>query len=98
MNHVRSVASGEREDGGSVEEVQQRRAVMANSRLAPHGSLTPRQRQIADLIVLGLSDKEIAARLNLRVNTVRCHMRNVRAALGVHSHLHVAVSVLETNN
>ena len=36
--------------------------------------LTPRQREVAALVADGLPDKEIAARLNMKCNTVRVHV------------------------
>ena len=36
--------------------------------------LTPRQRAVASLVADGLPDKEIAARLNMKCNTVRVHV------------------------
>jgi DNA-binding NarL/FixJ family response regulator len=46
--------------------------------------LTPRERQILQLIAEGNSNKEIAALLGLSVNTVAVHRANLMDALGVH--------------
>ncbi len=46
--------------------------------------LTPRERQILQLIAEGNSNKEIAAMLNLSVNTVAVHRANLMDRLGVH--------------
>jgi DNA-binding NarL/FixJ family response regulator len=46
--------------------------------------LTPREKQILQLIAEGNSNKEIAALLNLSVNTVAVHRANLMDALGVH--------------
>ncbi len=46
--------------------------------------LTPRERQILQLIAEGNSNKEIAALLNLSVNTVAVHRANLMDRLGVH--------------
>lgn len=48
------------------------------------GSLTPRELQILQHIVAGKSNKEIAARLNLSVNTVAVHRANIMDTLGIH--------------
>ncbi|SNY53649.1 AAA family ATPase [Paractinoplanes atraurantiacus] len=48
-------------------------------------SLSPQQRQVAELAVEGLSNKEIAARLMLSHRTVGSHLRNVYLKLGVSS-------------
>ena len=46
-------------------------------------ALTDRQRDLADLAALGLTDKAIAARLGISENTVGNHFRAVFAKLGV---------------
>jgi DNA-binding NarL/FixJ family response regulator len=46
--------------------------------------LTPREKQILELIAKGQSNKEIAALLNLSVNTVAVHRANLMSALGIH--------------
>jgi PAS domain S-box-containing protein len=56
-------------------------------RLNPQPRLTPRQREILDLIASGLSTSEIAKRLTLSTETVRNHVRNVLRELHVHTRL-----------
>ncbi len=46
--------------------------------------LTPREKQILELIAKGSSNKEIASLLNLSVNTVSVHRANLMSALGIH--------------
>jgi len=48
------------------------------------GHLTPREKQILQLIAEGKSNKEIAALLDLSVNTVSVHRANIMEALGIH--------------
>jgi len=55
--------------------------------LAPEPQLTPRQREILDLIALGLSTSEIAKKLTLSTETVRNHVRSVLRQLHVHTRL-----------
>lgn len=58
--------------------------------------LTPRERQILLLIGQGLTNVEIAHRLTVSVHTVRNHVQNILAKLGVHSKLEaLAVAVRE---
>jgi DNA-binding NarL/FixJ family response regulator len=45
--------------------------------------LTPRQREIFDLIVLGTSNKEIARELRLSQGTVKIHIAKLFRKLGV---------------
>jgi DNA-binding NarL/FixJ family response regulator len=49
--------------------------------------LTPRQREVLDLIASGLSTAEIAKRLTLSTETVRNHVRSVLRELHVHTRL-----------
>jgi len=46
--------------------------------------LTVRELEVLQLIVAGLSNKEIAAQLNLSANTVAVHRANIMDALGIH--------------
>jgi DNA-binding NarL/FixJ family response regulator len=48
------------------------------------GRLTPRELEVLQLICDGLSNRAIAARLDLSVNTVAVHRANIMNALGVH--------------
>lgn len=59
---------------GGKEEVRQNADALA---------LTPRQRQIAQLVARGLVNKEIAAELGVRESTVALHLRFLYARLGV---------------
>jgi DNA-binding NarL/FixJ family response regulator len=52
--------------------------------------LTARERQVIDLLGEGLSNKEISARLNIAVHTVKSHVHNVLEKLALHSRLEVA--------
>lgn len=47
--------------------------------------LTPRERQVVQLVAQGLSSKEIAHRLGLSAKTVANHRLSVMAKLGVHN-------------
>lgn len=49
--------------------------------------ITPREREVLQALSEGLSNKEIAARLHMSVDTERTHMMNILNKLGVHSRL-----------
>ena len=53
--------------------------------------LTPREQEVLQALADGLADKEIAARLNVRNETVRTHMVNILGKLGVDSRLQALV-------
>jgi PAS domain S-box-containing protein len=53
----------------------------------PHPRLTPRQREILDLIASGLSTSEVARELTLSIETVRNHLRSVLSELHAHTRL-----------
>ena len=52
--------------------------------------MTKRERQIMDLIAEGLSNKEIAQRLNIATYTVKSHVHNILEKLALHSRLQIA--------
>jgi DNA-binding NarL/FixJ family response regulator len=52
--------------------------------------LTPREREVIDLIAEGLSNKEIATRLDVATDTVKSHVRNVMEKLMLHTRLQIA--------
>jgi DNA-binding NarL/FixJ family response regulator len=52
--------------------------------------MTNREREVIALIAVGLSNKEIATRLNIATDTVKSHVRNVMEKLALHSRLQIA--------
>jgi two-component system NarL family response regulator len=50
-------------------------------------ALTPRERAVLACLAEGAGHREIATQLHLSVNTVRTHLQNLMAKLGVHSAL-----------
>jgi PAS domain S-box-containing protein len=62
-----------------------RRPATEPIRLMPHPRLTPRQREILELIASGLSTAEVARELTLSPETVRNHLRNASKELRAHT-------------
>jgi len=56
--------------------------------------LSKRERQIAELITLGLSESEIAAKLFLSTSTVHNHAANIRKKINARSAVDVARSFI----
>jgi DNA-binding NarL/FixJ family response regulator len=53
--------------------------------------MTTREREIISLIAEGLSNKEIAQRLNVATYTVKSHVHNILEKLALHSRLQIAM-------
>lgn len=69
-------------------------------RLAPrqggrNPDLTPREREVLELITKGMSNQEIARELVIAVDTARNHVRSVLGKLGVHSKLQAAAAAVQ---
>jgi DNA-binding NarL/FixJ family response regulator len=82
-----------------VERIGPEARVMAWARGLPHphpqqatgqGQLSPREREVAALIVDGLSNRQIAESLVISERTVENHVRNVLARLGVATRAQIA--------
>jgi DNA-binding CsgD family transcriptional regulator len=65
-------------------------ARVSGRRSEPDEKLTPSERRVVDLAVRGLSNKEIAGRLVVSVNTVEAHLSHAFAKLGVRSRTQLA--------
>ena len=82
--HGHRSGHGHQAGGGGPEGAGSRAAVLHAEADADHGKLTNREKQILQLIAEGKSNKEIAALLELSVNTVSVHRANLMEALGIH--------------
>ena len=60
-------------------------------RIAALGRLTRREREVLQLLADGADTKEIAERLTVSLTTVRNHVQNILAKLGVHSRVEAVV-------
>ena len=77
VDAIRRVAAGE-------EVLDPQIARRTNLKGERETGLTVRELEVLQLIVGGLSNKEIATHLNLSANTVAVHRANIMDALGIH--------------
>ena len=77
VDAIRRVAAGE-------EVLDPQIARRTNLKGERETGLTVRELEVLQLIVGGLSNKEIATQLNLSANTVAVHRANIMDALGIH--------------
>ena len=77
VDAIRRVAAGE-------EVLDPQIARRSNLKGERETGLTVRELEVLQLIVAGLSNKEIASQLNLSANTVAVHRANIMDALGIH--------------
>ena len=57
--------------------------------------MTKREREIVVLIAEGLSNKDIAQRLNLSTYTIKSHVHNILEKMALHSRLEIATHTLD---
>ena len=69
----------------------------ANQPLAPGLDLTEREREVLALMIEGLNNTQIAGRLTVSPSTIKSHVSNILAKLGVASRTEAIVVVLEHN-
>jgi DNA-binding NarL/FixJ family response regulator len=84
---IKRVAAGEI----VLDAALQRRAPLAGER----SRLTARELEVLQLICDGLSNRDIAARLRLSINTVAVHRANIMNTLGVHKTAELVVYALQ---
>jgi PAS domain S-box-containing protein len=98
LNTIRSVASGlkvlpDQMTATLFSEIA--REVVTSGGSTDHEGvrLTPREREVIDLIADGLSNKAIGKELHISVHTVKSHLRNIMEKLTLNSRLQIAAYV-----
>ena len=66
------------------------RQVRQSAASSPLAQLSPRQREVLELLSLGMDNDQIAARLYISRNTVKFHVRTIYRRLGVHNRVEAA--------
>ena len=69
-----------------------------NGKLPNAVRMTKREREIIVLIADGLSNKEIAQKLNIATHTVKSHVHNIMEKLALHTRLQIAKYTHEENH
>jgi DNA-binding CsgD family transcriptional regulator len=80
--HVLSIALGSESTGTATE-------------AAVDTPLSRREQDVVTLVVQGLSNRQIAARMHVSVRTVDTHLRHIRTTLGLRSRAHIAAWAAE---
>jgi DNA-binding NarL/FixJ family response regulator len=73
------------------------RSTTSVGRNLPPTSLTPREREVIQLLAEGKSTKEVASRLNLSVKTAETHRSNLMRKLNLHSVSELVLYAVKNN-
>jgi DNA-binding NarL/FixJ family response regulator len=95
---IRAVAAGERVlparmTDSLLSEIAATAETRSPEQVLDEVRMTRREREVIELIAEGLSNKEIAQRLNIAAHTVKSHVRNVMEKLALHTRLQIAAFV-----
>ncbi len=100
LNTIRSVASGlkvlpDQMTATLFSEIAREVVMSGGPTYQDSVRMTPREREVVDLIAEGLSNKAIGKRLHISVHTVKSHLRNIMDKLTLNSRLQIATYVHE---
>lgn len=90
LRAVRDVARGKRYLGSNVAQNMALSNVAGNSNASPFDELSPRELEVAMLLVQGLRQEDIAQRLSLSAKTINTHKSRLFEKIGVHDSIALA--------
>jgi DNA-binding NarL/FixJ family response regulator len=95
VNTIRSVAGGgnilpPQMTGSLFSQIARYAVARGRPRALEAVRMTPREREVINLIAEGLSNKAIAQRLHIATHTVKSHVRNIMEKLTLHTRLQLA--------
>jgi DNA-binding NarL/FixJ family response regulator len=95
LNTIRAVAKGAhvlppQMTGSLFSEIARAAVARGQPEVMESVRMTPREREVIELISEGCSNKEIAGRLHIATHTVKSHVRNIMEKLTLHTRLQIA--------
>lgn len=93
-----SAADQSRSGNGGGKREQESLLDSAVQLLLPHQKLTPRETEIISLLLRGMTNREMAARLFISENTLKTHLKNIYPKFGVAHKRELLSLVLEEKN
>ena len=90
LRAVRDVARGKRYLGSNVAQNMALSNVAGNSNASPFDELSPRELEVAMLLVQGLRQEDIAQRLNLSAKTINTHKTRLFQKVGIQDNIALA--------
>jgi DNA-binding NarL/FixJ family response regulator len=67
---------------------------LAGSQKGSNPGLTPRELEVMQQVVCGLNDREIGESIHIATDTVKYHLKQVYAKLGIHNRTRAAISLV----
>ena len=81
-------------EGGTYVDIRLRPALLSRRSTERHPALSPREREIMDLLAQGLNGEQVAERLVLSSETVKTHIRNAMTKLEATTRVHAIAIAL----